>query len=124
MHPPGVGDGIFGKAARRRAHDAVAGLEVLDLAADRLDLAGAFQPDPRADAADAAVLDAGGDQEVGAVEARGAHLDQHLVRLRLGLRQVADLDTFFAENCCFHDDSSRWPRCAIVPANVTTRHDG
>ena len=38
---PAVGDGVLGEAAGRRAHHAVARLEVLDLAADRLDLAGA-----------------------------------------------------------------------------------
>ena len=56
MHPPGIGDDIFGEAARRRTHDAVAGFDVLHVAADRLDLAGTFKPDARADAADTAVL--------------------------------------------------------------------
>src|SRR6202035_304783 len=99
---------------RRRGHDPVAGLEILDLAADGLDFAGTLEPDPRAHAADGTMLDAGGNQRVGAVEARGADLDQNFVWFRLGLRQVTDLNTLFAENCCFHDHSSRWPRCAIV----------
>ena len=104
MGAAGIGHGVFGKAARRRSHDPVAGLEVFDLAADRLDLAGALQADPRADAADGTMLDARGHQCIGAVEARGADLDQHLIGLWLGLRQVADLDALFAKNCCFHDD--------------------
>src|SRR6185503_17609375 len=41
----GISDGVFGEAAGGRAHDAIAGLEVLDVRADRLDLAGAFQAD-------------------------------------------------------------------------------
>ena len=73
MHPAGVGGDKFGKAARRRAHDTVAGFEAmyvsLHLAADSLDLAGAFQAKPGADAADAAMLVARGDDQVGAVEA-------------------------------------------------------
>ena len=69
MHPPGIGGHIFGKPARRRGHDPVAGLDAGNLAADRLDLAGAFQPQPGADAADGTVLMTHGDQKVGAVEA-------------------------------------------------------
>ena len=46
MHPAPVGHGVLGEAARRRRHDAVAGFEVLHLAADRLDLAGAFETEP------------------------------------------------------------------------------
>ena len=56
-----VGGDVFGVAAGRRRHHAVAGLEALHRAADRLDLAGAFEPEPRADAADPAVLVAHGD---------------------------------------------------------------
>ena len=51
-----IGDDVFRMRAGRRAHHAIAGLEALDLAADRLDLAGAFEADPRALAADRAVL--------------------------------------------------------------------
>ena len=71
---------------------------------------------PRADAADAAVLNARGDQKVGAVEARGADLDQDFVRLRLGLGQVADFRSLFADHGCFHDASSgfAFKACAIV----------
>ena len=65
--------------------DALDELEAAALA-DRLDLAGAFQPDPRTDAADAAVLMAERNQEVGAIEARCPHPDQNLIRLRHGLR--------------------------------------
>ena len=56
-----VGGDVFGVAAGRRRDHAVAGLEALHRAAHRLDLAGAFEPEPRADAADAAVLMAHGD---------------------------------------------------------------
>jgi hypothetical protein len=48
--------------ARCRTHHAVAGPDALDLAADRFDLAGTFEPDPRTLAADATVLVAGRDQ--------------------------------------------------------------
>ena len=70
----------------------------LHFAADRLDLAGTFQPDPGPDAADAAVLMAQRNQEIGAIEARCPDLDQNLVRLRCGLRQIADFDLFFPNN--------------------------
>ena len=106
MNAPGVGSDELGEAARRRAHDAVAGLDALHLGADGLDFAGTFQAKARADAADAAVLVARRDDEIGAVEARGPHPDQNLVRLRFGLRQVPDLDTFLADNGSFHGTSS------------------
>ena len=66
----GIGDGVLGEAAGRRAHHPIARLEVLDVAADRLDLAGAFQADDGAGAADRAVAMARGDREIGAVERR------------------------------------------------------
>src|SRR3984885_14487467 len=106
MHPPGVGSDKLGEAAWRRAHDAVAGLDALHLGADRLDLAGTFQAKARADAADAAVLVARGDDEIGAVEARGPHPDQNLVRLRLGVRPGAGLAAFLADDGSFHGTSS------------------
>jgi hypothetical protein len=56
MHPPGIGQDIFRKAAGGRGHNAVPRLDPLHVTADRLDLACAFQAEPRADAADAAVL--------------------------------------------------------------------
>ena len=56
MHPPGIGHHIFRKAAGGRGHNAVAGLDPLHFTANRLDLARALQAEPRADAADAAVL--------------------------------------------------------------------
>jgi hypothetical protein len=98
-----IGDGVLGEAAGRRAHHPVARLEVLDLAAHRLDLAGAFQADDGARPAGRAVAIAGRDREVGAVERRRAHLDQDLVGLGLGLGDIADLDAFFGDNGCFHD---------------------
>jgi hypothetical protein len=86
MHPPGIGDHIFGKAPGRRRHHSIAGLDASDIAADRLDFAGTLQPKPGADAADGTVLMAQGNQKIGPVEARGLHPDQHPVRLRCGLR--------------------------------------
>ena len=106
MNAPGVSSDELGEAARRRAHDTVAGLDALHLGADRLDLAGTFQAKARADAADAAVLVARGDDEIGAVETRGPHPDQDLVRLWLGFRQVADLDALLADDGSFHGGSS------------------
>ena len=102
---PAVGDGVFGEAAGGRAHHAIARLEVLHVAADRLDLAGAFQADDRAGAAHRAVAMAGGDREVGAVERRRPHLDQDLVRLGHGLGDVAELDALLADDGCFHSSS-------------------
>jgi hypothetical protein len=64
----GVGHGVFGEAAGGRTHDAIARLEILDAAADRLDLAGAFQPDDRSRPADRPVAMARRDREIGAVE--------------------------------------------------------
>src|SRR5438105_15512097 len=42
------------------------------------------------------------DADVCAVEARSAHLDQDLVRCRLGLRHVAHFGACFADNSGFH----------------------
>jgi hypothetical protein len=95
MHPPGIGDHIFGKAAGRRGHHPVAGLDTPDIAADRLDLAGTLQAEPRADAAEGTVLMTRGNQKIGPVEARGPHSNQYLVRFRCGLRQFAHFDAFF-----------------------------
>ncbi len=106
MHPSGIGDDIFGKAAGRRRHHPVAGLDALDIAADRFHLAGTFKTKPRADAADGAVLMAGGDQKIGPVQARRPHPDQHLVRLGCRLRQVTDLDAVFTHYRGLHDRSS------------------
>src|SRR6185312_4227693 len=88
----GIGDGVFGEAAGGRAHDAIAGLEVLDVRADRLDLAGAFQADDGAGPADRAVAMARGDREVRPVERCRLHLDQDLVGLGRGLGRVLVLD--------------------------------
>jgi len=52
MNAPDVSRDELGEAARRRAHDAVAGFDALHLGADRLDLAGTFQAKARADAAE------------------------------------------------------------------------
>jgi hypothetical protein len=106
VHPPGIGDHIFGKATGRGGHHPVAGLDALHVAADRFDFAGTLQTEPRADAADGTVLMAQGDQQIGAVEARGADPDQHLVRLRHRLWQVADIDGFFTQYGGLHDRSS------------------
>src|SRR5262249_38713448 len=38
VHAPGVRDNVFGKAAGRRGHDAIAGFDALHLIADSLDL--------------------------------------------------------------------------------------
>ena len=93
-----VGDDIFRVGARRRAHHPVARRDAYRLAADRLHLAGAFEPDARALAAHRAVLMAGGDRRSGAVERGGTNADQDLVRLRRGLRHLADLDTGLTED--------------------------
>jgi hypothetical protein len=69
MRPPGIGHDIFGKAAGGRGHNAVPGLDPLHFTADRLDFACALQAEPRADAADAAVLVAQGDEQIRPVEA-------------------------------------------------------
>jgi len=48
-----VGGDVFGIAAGRRRHHTVAGFEALHRRTDRLDLAGAFEPEPRADEVEA-----------------------------------------------------------------------
>src|SRR5262249_45357576 len=93
---------VLRNAARRRRHDAVARLEAGDLAADRLDLAGAFEPDAGSDAADCAVAMTRCNNEISAVERGGAHADQHLVRLGHRLFRVANFDSSVAEHGCFH----------------------
>ena len=115
----GVGDGVFGEAAGGRAHHAIARLEVLDVAAHRLDLAGAFQADDGAGAAHRAVAVARRDREVGAVERGRAHLDQDLVRLGHGLGDVADLDAIFSDHGCFHLPSVM----QALPADYEFLHD-
>src|SRR5258708_7583142 len=102
MHPAPIGDRIFGVAARRRPHDAVARRDALHVAADRFDLAGTLETEPCPGAADRAVLVAEADQEIGAIEARGAHADQDLVRLGRGLLHVANLDAVLTNDCGFH----------------------
>ena len=101
-----VSDGVFRNAARCRCHDAIARLDADNLAADRLDLAGAFEPDPRPDAADGAMPMARRDNEIGAVERGGTHADQHLIWFGRRLFQVANLDPDIAQNGGFHVDSS------------------
>ena len=102
MHAAGVGDRIFGIAAGRGPHHPITGLETGDLAADRFNLARALKTEPGPHAADAAVLMPGGDHQIGAIEARSAHADEHLVRLRIRLWEIADLDPLLAQDCGFH----------------------
>src|SRR5690348_8039071 len=90
IHAPLIGGGVFGVTARRGPHHAVTRLEVLHLAAHRLDLAGTFKTDARSDASNAAVLMPRRDTDIGAIETRSPHADQDFVRFRLRLRQVAD----------------------------------
>src|SRR6185369_11399720 len=100
----------------------VAGLEILHFAADRFHLARAFETDARADAADAAMLMTQRDQQVGTVEARRAHADDDLVGFRLRLRQVADLDTVFTQDCGFHGMSpSGQARLVTLPVRAPQR---
>src|SRR5262249_27701492 len=61
----------------------------------------------RADAADSSMPLAETDQKVRAVERGGTDADQHLVGLGLRLGQFADFDAVLANNCGFHDGSSR-----------------
>jgi hypothetical protein len=86
----------------RRSHDAVARLDARDLAADRRDLAGTFQAQPRPHAADPAVLMTGGNQQIGAIEARCAHPDQDFVGRGHGLGKIAKLDPRLPQNGSFH----------------------
>jgi hypothetical protein len=106
VHPAPVGHDILRVAARRRAHHAVARLDGGHRAADRLDLAGAFQAEPRPHTADAAMLKPGRDHEIGAIKARGAHPDQDLIGAGRRLGQVAQLDPGLAQNGSFHGGSS------------------
>src|SRR4030095_16513396 len=92
-----IGGHILGIAAGGRSHHAVAGLERRHVAPDRLDLARTFEPEAGSDAANPAVLLAGRDADVGAVEARSAHLDQDLIRRGLGPRDVAHFGALFAD---------------------------
>jgi hypothetical protein len=55
-----------------------------------------------------------GHEEVSAIEARGAHADQHLVRLRDRLRYLADLDSIGAQDRGFH--ATLTPMSEINPA--------
>jgi len=105
----------------RRGENTIARLEVLDLAADRLDLAGTFQTDPRAHAADAAVLDAGSHQRIGAIEARGADLDQDLIGLRSGFGRSRISTPLSPRTAAFMTDSfllSLMAFCQIFVAQV------
>jgi hypothetical protein len=42
-------------------------------------------------------------QQVGAIEARGAHADQHVIRPQGGFRQIVQFDPVVAGNRCFHE---------------------
>jgi hypothetical protein len=84
----------------------VARLEARHPATDRLHLAGAFQAQPGRHAADPAVLTAGRDHEIGAIEARGAHPDQDFVGGGRGLWQIAKLDPGLSQNGSSHGGSS------------------
>ena len=103
MHPAPIGDGIFGVTAGRRRHHAVAHPDAFHVTADRFDFAGAFESETGPDAADRAVLVAEADQQIGAIEARGAHADQHLGGLGRGLLHVANLNAVLTNDCGFHD---------------------
>src|SRR6516165_4288785 len=103
MGPASIGGDVFGKAAGSGGHDAVAGLDITHLAADRLDLAWAFQPNPCPDAANAAMLMARRHKEIGAIKARRPYPDKNLVGLWLRLWQVADFSSFFTQNGRTHD---------------------
>src|SRR4029077_9158059 len=100
-----VSDRIFGNAARRRRHDAVARLEAGDLAADRLNIARAFEPDPRADAADTAMPIARRYDQIGAVERGSAYADQYLVGLGHRFFKVENFDPDMAQYGGFHSNS-------------------
>ena len=119
---PPVAHGIFGIAAGARAHHPVAGLEAaLNLGAGLDHLACPVDADRRADATVAAVREATGGREIGAIEAGGAHLDQHLVGLRARLRHVAHVDPLFACNASLHRVLRRcfprlsWPWISPAP---------
>ena len=109
-----IGDRILRIAAVARAHDAVARLDVLDLAADRLDLAGELKPEHGARPAGAAVHMAGSHDEVGAVESGRPDAHEDLAGARLGLGHVADLDAAVRQHCRFHD--AKPPLAAGRPA--------
>jgi hypothetical protein len=41
-------------------------------------------------------------QQISAIEARGVHADDHLIGFGLGLGDIADFDSVFAQDCGFH----------------------
>src|SRR4029077_14880787 len=98
-----VAHGIFRVAAGARAHHAVAGLEAaLNVGAGLDHLARPVDADRRADAAVAAVGETTRGREIGAIEAGGAHLHQHLGGLRARLRYVAYFDPVSTCNASLH----------------------
>src|SRR5262249_15569947 len=103
IDPSPVGDGIFGIAAGARAHHAVAGLDAALRFRAALDhLARPFEADRRADASVAAVRQAAGRGEIGALERRGLDLHQHLVGFGPRLRDVAHDQSILARNAGLH----------------------
>jgi hypothetical protein len=73
-----IGQRIFGKGGRARAHHLVADLDPLGVGAKLGDLAGPFHAQHRADAAGTAVRVTLGHAEIGAIEAASSDADQHL----------------------------------------------
>ena len=103
--PAVVGQRIFGERRAARAHDLVADLDALGVGAELGDFAGPFHAEHGADAAGRAMHMALGHAEIGAVEAAGVDLDQHLRALRRRFCNVGDFSAVGAVDIGFHGSS-------------------
>ena len=101
-HAAPVGQRVLRVAAAARAHDAVTRLDGLDLAADRLDLAGELKSQYGSRSARTAVHMARRHEEVGPVETGRPHPHQDLLRRRLRFVHVADFDPIPRQHCGLH----------------------
>ena len=100
--PAVIGQRIFGKRRAARAHDLVADLDAFGVGAELGDFARPFHAEHGADAAGRAMHMALGHAEIGAVEAAGMDLDQHLRALRRRFCDVGDFGAVGAVDIGFH----------------------
>ena len=100
--PAVIGQRVFGERRTARAHHVVADLDAPGVRPELGDFAGPFHAEHGADAAGRAMGVALGHAEIGAVEAAGVDLDQHLRALRRGLCDIGDFGAVGAVNIGFH----------------------
>ena len=100
-----VGQRVLGERSATRAHDLVADLDALGVRPKLGDFARPFHAEHGADAAGRAMHMALGHAEIGAVEAAGMDLDQHLRALRRRFCDVGDFSAVGAVHIGFHGSS-------------------